>query len=142
MNDAPRGNAARVERDLRVLWHPCSQMKDHEWLPMIPIKKGDGVWLEDYEGNRYMDAISSWWVNLFGHANTRINGAVKAQLDTLEHVILAGFTHEPVVRLSEMLVEATPAGLERCFFADNGSSAVEAALRGRLPELLSVEHVG
>jgi adenosylmethionine-8-amino-7-oxononanoate aminotransferase len=116
-------------RDLSVLWHPCTQMKDHESLPMIPIRSGQGVWLEDFEGRRYIDAISSWWVNIFGHSNPRIGDAVKEQLDTLEHVILAGFTHEPVVRLSERLVEITPPGLTRCFYTDNGSSAVEVALK-------------
>ncbi len=122
-------NQTMAERDLDVIWHPCTQMKDHEFLPMIPIKSGSGVYLEDYESNRYIDAISSWWVNIFGHSNPRINSAVKAQLDTLEHVILAGFTHEQVVRLSERLVKLTPEGLTRCFYADNGSSAVEVALK-------------
>jgi len=118
-----------VERDLRVVWHPCTQMKDHETLPLIPIRRGEGVWLEDFEGNRYLDAVSSWWVNLFGHANPRINAAVQEQIGQLEHVILAGFTHEPVVRLSERLVHITPAGLDHCFYADNGSSAIEVALK-------------
>jgi len=122
-------NDELVQRDLKVLWHPCSQMKDHEWLPMIPVRRGRGVWLEDFDGKRYLDAISSWWVNLFGHSNPVINAAVSDQLESLEHVILAGFTHEPVVRLSERLVEITPPGLSRCFFADNGSSAVEVALK-------------
>ncbi len=122
-------NESLTRRDLRVLWHPCTQMKDHERLPMIPIRRGQGVWLEDFDGNRYLDAISSWWVNLFGHANPRIGEALKRQLDSLEHVILAGFTHEPVVRLSERLVACTPQGLEHCFYADNGSSAVEVALK-------------
>ncbi len=122
-------NADWMRRDLAVLWHPCTQMKDHERLPLIPIRRGEGVWLEDFEGQRYLDAISSWWVNLFGHANPRINGAIKAQLDRLEHVILAGFSHEPVVQLSERLVELTPEGLRRCFYADNGSSAIEVALK-------------
>ncbi len=122
-------NAALIERDLSVLWHPCTQMKDCETLPPIPIKRGQGVWLEDFEGNRYIDAVSSWWVNLFGHANPRINAAVRDQLEKLEHVILAGFSHEPVVELSERLVKLTPEGLSRCFFADNGSSAVEVALK-------------
>ena len=99
-----------IKRDLSVLWHPCTQMKDHEYLPMIPIKKGEGVYLEDFDGNRYIDAISSWWVNLFGHANPYINQAIRNQIDQLEHVILAGFTHEPVVSLSERLVKLTPAG--------------------------------
>jgi len=104
-------------------------MKDHETFPIIPIKKGQGVWLEDFDGNRYLDAISSWWVNLFGHANPYINAALKNQLDTLEHVIFAGFTHESAVKLAEKLVEMTPIGLDRCFYADNGSAAVEVALK-------------
>ncbi len=116
-------------RDLDVLWHPCTQMKDHEKLPLIPIKKAHGIYLEDFEGNRYIDAISSWWVNMFGHTNSYINEKIKEQLDTLEHVILAGFTHEQVVRLSERLVALTPDGLDKCFYSDNGSSAVEVALK-------------
>jgi len=116
-------------RDLAVLWHPCTQMKDHEALPPIPIKRGQGVWLEDFEGNRYLDAISSWWVNLFGHSHPYINAALKDQLESLEHVILAGFTHEPAVRLAERLTGLAPKGLSRCFYADNGSSAVEVALK-------------
>ena len=122
-------NLELKNRDLDVLWHPCTQMKDHETLPLIPIKKAYGVYLEDFEGNTYIDAISSWWVNIFGHTNTYINDAVKKQLDTLEHVILAGFTHEGIVRLSERLVKLTPTGLDKCFYADNGSSAVEVALK-------------
>ncbi len=104
-------------------------MKDHESFPIIPIKKGQGVWLEDFDGNHYLDAISSWWVNLFGHANPHINAALKDQLDTLEHVIFAGFTHESAITLAEKLVEMTPNGLDRCFYADNGSAAVEVALK-------------
>ena len=78
------GNAEFVQRDLAVLWHPCTQMKDHEWLPLVPIRRGRGAWLEDFEGKRYLDAISSWWVNLFGHANPRINAALTGQLGELE----------------------------------------------------------
>lgn len=122
-------NADFVRRDLAVLWHPCTQMKDHEWLPPIPIRRAQGVWLEDFEGKRYLDAISSWWVNLFGHANPRINTALARQAEKLEHVILAGFSHEAVVELSERLVKIAPPGLSRCFYADNGSSAVEVALK-------------
>jgi len=122
-------NETLKQRDLAHVWHPCSQMKDHEWLPLIPIKSGKGVWLEDYNGQRYLDAISSWWVNLFGHANPVINQHIRDQLEQLEHVILAGFTHEPVVELSERLADITPAGLQRCFYADNGSSAIEVALK-------------
>ncbi len=117
------------QRDLAILWHPCTQMKDHEAFPIIPVKKGQGVWLEDFDGNRYLDAISSWWVNLFGHGNAQINAALKDQLEMLEHVIFAGFTHEPGIKLAEKLVEVTPRGLNRCFYADNGSAAVEVALK-------------
>ena len=122
-------NTAYITRDLAHVWHPCTQMKDHEQLPPIPVRRGEGAWLEDYEGKRYLDAISSWWVNLFGHANPRINAAVRAQLEQLEQVILAGFTHEPVIALSEELCAIAPAGLTRCFYADNGSSAVEVAVK-------------
>lgn len=122
-------NLELKKRDLDVLWHPCTQMKDHEILPLIPIKKAHGVYLEDFDGNSYIDAVSSWWVNLFGHTNKYINDKLKEQLDTLEHVMLAGFTHEPVIRLSERLVKLTPDGLEKCFYSDNGSSAVEVALK-------------
>jgi adenosylmethionine-8-amino-7-oxononanoate aminotransferase len=122
-------NAALNARDLAVLWHPCTQMKDHEWLPMVPIRRGKGVWLEDYDGRRYIDAVSSWWVNLFGHANPRINAALGEQLEQLEHVILAGFSHAPAVELAERLVALAPAGLDRVFYADNGSAGVEVALK-------------
>jgi adenosylmethionine-8-amino-7-oxononanoate aminotransferase len=134
MTPAPTAPPARplhplAERDLRVVWHPCTQMKDHEWLPMTPIERGAGVWLYGYDGRRYLDGISSWWVNLFGHANPRINAAITDQLGRLEHVILAGFTHEPAVLLAERLTRLAPPGLTRCFYADNGSSAVEVALK-------------
>jgi adenosylmethionine-8-amino-7-oxononanoate aminotransferase len=129
MNAATSANSAYVARDLAHVWHPCTQMKDHEQLPMVPVWRGSGAWLEDYDGKRYLDAISSWWVNLFGHANPRINAAVAAQLERLEQVILAGFTHEPVIALSEALTTLAPAGLTRCFYADNGSAAVEVALK-------------
>ena len=122
-------NSPYVKRDLAHVWHPCTQMKDHEQVPLIPIRSGKGVWLEDFDGRRYMDCVSSWWVNLFGHSNPRLNAAVRNQLEKLEHVILAGFTHEPVIELSEALVKVLPAGLTRCFYADNGSSAVEVAVK-------------
>ena len=123
-------NASYIARDLAHVWHPCTQMKDHEQdLPLIPIRRGQGAWLEDFAGKRYLDAISSWWVNLFGHANARINAAVAEQLGRLEQVILAGFTHQPVIELSERLVAVAPSGLNRCFYADNGSSAVEVAVK-------------
>jgi adenosylmethionine-8-amino-7-oxononanoate aminotransferase len=122
-------NRTLIERDLRALWHPCTPRRDHEELPPIPIRRGSGVWLEDFNGKRYLDAISSWWVNLFGHANPRINAVITQQLGELEHVILAGFTHEPVIELSERLVALAPKGLAHCFYASDGSSAVEIALK-------------
>lgn len=122
-------NDSWMQRDLAVLWHPCTQMKDHEQLPVIPIRRGDGVWLEDFDGKRYLDAVSSWWVNVFGHANPRINQRIKDQVDQLEHVMLAGFSHQPVVELSERLVALTPAGLDRVFYTDNGSTGIEVALK-------------
>jgi adenosylmethionine-8-amino-7-oxononanoate aminotransferase len=122
-------NTDLSRRDLDVVWHPCTQMHDHETLPMIPIRSGRGAWLEDYGGRRYLDAISSWWVNLFGHANEYINDRVRHQLDQLEHVMLAGFTHAPAIELAERLTRLAPAGLTRCFYADNGSAAVEVAVK-------------
>ena len=122
-------NDSWVKRDLAHVWHPCTQMKDHESVPLVPLRAGKGVWLEDFAGKRYIDGISSWWTNLFGHSNDRINMAVAAQLERLEHVIFAGFTHEPAVTLAERLVRLAPSGLTRCFFADNGSAAVEVAVK-------------
>ncbi|NND45588.1 MAG: adenosylmethionine--8-amino-7-oxononanoate transaminase [Xanthomonadales bacterium] len=127
--DRPDNNETLRRRDLAVLWHPTTQMKDHEWLPLLPVRRGSGVWLEDMDGQRYIDAISSWWVNLFGHANPRISAAVARQAGTLEHVILAGATHEPAVALAEKLVAMTPPGLDRVFYADSGSNAVEISLK-------------
>ncbi len=122
-------NEKMRERDLKHIWHPCSQMKDYETLPFIPIKSGKGAYLNDFDGNIYLDAISSWWVNIFGHSNPYINEKIKEQLETLEHVIFAGFTHESGVRLAERLVALTPQKLQKVFFADNGSSAIEIALK-------------
>jgi adenosylmethionine-8-amino-7-oxononanoate aminotransferase len=116
-----------LARSLAAVWHPCTQMKSHETLPLIPVARGEGVWLYDFGGRRYLDAISSWWVNLFGHCNPRINAALRDQLEKLEHVMLAGFTHEPVVELSERLSRLT--GLGHCFYASDGASATEIALK-------------
>lgn len=129
MTPEQTNNAHWMQRDLQVLWHPCTQMKDHETIPLIPIRRGEGIWLEDYDGKRYLDAVSSWWTNVFGHCNPRINDRIKQQVDQLEHVILGGFTHAPVVELSERLVQLSPAGLERVFYADNGSAGIEVALK-------------
>ncbi|GAB4190236.1 MAG: adenosylmethionine--8-amino-7-oxononanoate transaminase [Wenzhouxiangellaceae bacterium] len=118
------------ERDLNCIWHPCTQMQDHEQnIPLIPIRRAEGVWLEDFDGKRYLDAMSSWWVNLFGHCHPRISEAIAAQASSLEQVIFAGFSHQPAVELAERLVDLAPPGLQRVFFADNGSSAVEVALK-------------
>jgi adenosylmethionine-8-amino-7-oxononanoate aminotransferase len=122
-------NAKMFERSLRAVWHPCTQMKHHETLPPVPISRAEGVWLYDFEGRRILDAISSWWVNLLGHGNPRINAALRKQLDSLEHVMLAGFTHAPAVELSERLAELAPEGLGHCFFGSDGASAVEIALK-------------
>ncbi|WP_079433493.1 adenosylmethionine--8-amino-7-oxononanoate transaminase [Zoogloea sp. LCSB751] len=122
-------NASLLSRSLSAVWHPCTQMKHHEQLPLIPIKRGEGAWLYDMDGKRYLDGISSWWVNLFGHANPRIGAALKNQLDTLEHVLLAGFTHEPVVELSERLAALTGHRLGHAFYASDGASATEIALK-------------
>ena len=104
-------------------------MQHHETVPLIPVSHGRGVWLYDHQGNRYLDAISSWWVNLFGHANPRINAALREQLDMLEHAMLAGFTHEPVIQLSERLAALTQHQLGHAFYASDGASAVEIALK-------------
>jgi len=127
MNDYKWDNNNLLTRSLSAVWHPCTQMKAHETMPLIPIARGEGVWLYDFDGNRYMDAVSSWWVNLFGHANPRINAALKKQLDQLEHVMLAGFTHQPVVELSERLAALT--GLGHAFYGSDGASATEIALK-------------
>ncbi|EKN64333.1 adenosylmethionine--8-amino-7-oxononanoate transaminase [Schinkia azotoformans] len=117
------------KRDLQHVWHPCSQMKDYEDLPPIVIKSGKGIYLYDENGKQYIDAVSSWWVNLFGHCNERISTALVNQAFQLEHAIFANFTHEPAIFLAEKLVKITPNGLKKVFFADNGSSAIEVALK-------------
>ncbi|MBK9161064.1 MAG: adenosylmethionine--8-amino-7-oxononanoate transaminase [Nitrosomonadales bacterium] len=122
-------NPELLARSLSAVWHPCSQMKHYESFPLIPVARGAGVWLYDFDGRRYLDAVSSWWVNLFGHCNPRINAAIADQLGKLEHVMLAGFTHEPVVQLSERLRELAPAGLGHCFYGSDGASATEIALK-------------
>ena len=117
------------ERDLRYIWHPCSQMKDYETLLPMVIDHGQGVWLYDIYGKRYLDIVSSWWANLLGHCNPDINAAIRDQLDRLEHVIFANFTHRPAIELAEQLAEITPPKIRKFHFNDNGSSAVECALK-------------
>lgn len=118
-----------VEKDLKYIWHPCSQMKDYETLKPIVIEKGEGVYIYDTEGNRYVDVISSWWCNLLGHCNPKINEAVKTQIDKLEHVIFANFSHKPAIELCERLSKVLPAGLCKFNFSDNGSSSIESAMK-------------
>lgn len=117
------------ERDLKHIWHPCSQMKDYEELSPIPIERGKGVYLYDVYGKEYIDIVSSWWCNLLGHCNPVITEGIKKQLDSLEHVIFANFTHEGAILLCEELVQLLPTGLTRFNFSDNGSAAVECALK-------------
>jgi adenosylmethionine-8-amino-7-oxononanoate aminotransferase len=116
-----------TERSRRAVWHPCSQMKHHEEQPLLPIARAEGPWLIDTEGRRYLDAVSSWWVNLFGHQHPHVRAALIDQLHTLDHVMLAGCTHEPVVALSEKLSQLT--GLSHAFYGSDGASAVEIALK-------------
>ncbi|SFV29341.1 adenosylmethionine--8-amino-7-oxononanoate transaminase [Pseudoxanthomonas sp. KAs_5_3] len=122
-------------RDLSVVWHPCTQMREHpHTLPLVPIASGEGAWLVGHDGTRYLDAVSSWWTNLFGHAEPRIGAAIAAQAGALEQVMLAGFTHAPAVELAERLLALAPrqpgrAPLTKVFYADNGSAGVEVALK-------------
>ena len=118
-----------VEKDLKYIWHPCSQMKDYEELKPIIIDHGKGVYLYDQDGKEYIDIVSSWWCNLLGHCNPTINEGIKKQLDQLEHVIFANFSHKPVITLCEQLQEIIPKGLMKFNFSDNGSAAVECALK-------------
>ena len=117
------------QRDLRHIWHPCAQMKDYEELPPMVIDRAKGVWLYDVYGKAYLDIVSSWWANLLGHANDTINARITAQMERLEHVIFANFSHRPAITLAERLAARVPEGLTKFHFNDNGSSAVEAALK-------------
>ena len=117
------------EEDLKYVWHPCSQMKDYEELPPIVVDHAKGINIYDIDGNCYKDVVSSWWCNLLGHCHPRINNAIKKQLDTLEHVIFANFTHKTAITLCQKLMNKIPKGLCKFNFADNGSAAVEMALK-------------
>jgi adenosylmethionine-8-amino-7-oxononanoate aminotransferase len=114
---------------MHAVWHPCTPLRPAGIAEPLAIVRGDGPWLIDTDGRRYFDATSSWWVNLFGHANPFINAALKAQLDTLEHVMLAGCTHAPAVELAERLSGLTGGALGHAFYASDGASAVEIALK-------------
>ena len=120
-------NQSMIQRSLRHVWHPCTQMKQHEKQPPVPIARAEGVWLYDFDGRRYLDGISSWWVYLFGHNHPHIRAALVEQLGQLDHVMLAGFTHQPVVELSEQLAALT--GLGHAFYASDGAAATEIALK-------------
>ena len=120
-------NNKYIKRSLKSVWHPCTQMKHHENLPLIPIERGRGVWLYDFDGKKYLDVTSSWWVNLFGHNNKIIKKYITRQLNTLEHSMLAGLTHSPVIELSEKLSKLTNLG--HCSYGSDGANAVEIALK-------------
>ena len=118
-----------IAQDLAHIWHPCSQMKECEDFPIMPLQRGNGVYLYDFYGNKYIDCISSWWVNLFGHNHPYISQKLKEQIDLVEHIIFAGYTYEGIVRFSSRLISKLPKGLDKVFYADNGSSAIEVALK-------------
>lgn len=118
-----------LSQDSKYIWHPCTQCKDLEKYPILPISHGNGVYLYDFNGNKYTDCISSWWVNLFGHCNPYISQVLSLQAQKLEHIIFAGYTHEQIVRLSKRLIDILPTNLDKCFYADNGSSAIEIAIK-------------
>jgi len=122
-------NTDWLARSRAAVWHPCTQMKVHETLPLVPLARGEGAWLYDFDGRRYLDAVSSWWVNLFGHAHPRLTAAIADQAATLPHAMLAGFTHAPAVELAERLRALAPPGLGHAFYASDGASAVEVALK-------------
>ncbi|MCY0881135.1 MAG: aminotransferase class III-fold pyridoxal phosphate-dependent enzyme, partial [Firmicutes bacterium] len=126
---APSANTAWQARSRAAVWHPCTQNARLDAMPPLPIARGQGPWLIDFDGKRYLDGTSSWWVNLFGHANPHINAALKTQLDSLEHVMLAGATHRPAVELAERLIDLTGGVLGHSFFGSDGASAVEIALK-------------
>ncbi len=120
-------NKKYIKRSVKSVWHPCTQMKHHENLPLIPIEKGKGTCLYDFDGKKYLDVTSSWWVNLFGHNNKIIKKYITRQLNTLEHSMLAGLTHSPVIELSEKLSKLTNLG--HCSYGSDGANAVEIALK-------------
>ena len=129
-----------ADRDLARLWHPYTQMQTAP--PPIPVVRGEGVYLYTEDGQRILDGISSWWVNIHGHSHPKVNEALARQARELEHVIFAGFTHRPAVELAERLVEILPGGLNRIFYSDNGSTAVEVALKMALPVLAESGRTG
>ncbi|MBT4556079.1 MAG: adenosylmethionine--8-amino-7-oxononanoate transaminase [Nitrospina sp.] len=122
-------NKSDLDLDFHRVWHPCTQHKDIETTPPLLVERAEGIYLYDRQGNRYMDVIASWWVNLFGHNHPRLNAALARQLEKMAHVMFAGITHQPAIDLADSLVALSPSGLEKVFFTDNGSTAVEVALK-------------
>ncbi len=122
-------NTRWMQRSRAAVWHPCTQMQHHERLPIVPIARAEGAWLTDFEGKRYLDAVSAWWTNLFGHGHPRLQAAIAQQLTQLDHVMLAGFTHAPAVELAEALAAVAPKGLGHVMYASDGASATEIALK-------------
>ncbi|MCD1258720.1 adenosylmethionine--8-amino-7-oxononanoate transaminase [Paenibacillus athensensis] len=120
---------ALLDKDRQYVWHPFTQMKDYAERDHVLVDKAEGVFLYDAAGNRYYDTVSSWWVNLHGHGHPRLRQAVARQMERVDHVMFSGFTHQPGIELAEKLVQLTPAGLDKVFYSDNGSTAVEVALK-------------
>lgn len=119
-----------IDKDLRYVWHPDTQHKQFEgdFKPVL-IERGEGIYVYDTDGNRYIDAISSWWVNTLGHSNSRLNNALIEQANKIEHVLLANFTHKPAIELAERLVKLAGEPFSKVFYSDDGSTAVEVAIK-------------
>ena len=124
-----RETESDLERDFQNIWHPCTQHKDFETIKPLMVERADGVYLFDRQGKSYLDAISSWWVNLLGHNHPRLNAALNSQLEKMAHVMFAGITHQPAIDLASSLIKASAENLSKVFFSDNGSTSVEVALK-------------
>ena len=124
-----RETESDLARDFQNIWHPCTQHKDFETIKPLMVERADGVYLFDRQGKRYLDAISSWWVNLLGHNHPRLNAALNSQLEKMAHVMFAGITHQPAIDLASSLIKASAENLSKVFFSDNGSTSVEVALK-------------
>lgn len=118
-----------LHKDRQYVWHPFTQMKDYAGQDHLLIEKAEGIYLYDADGNRYYDTVSSWWVNVHGHGHPRIKQAIARQLEQTDHIMFSGFTHRPAIELAEELVKLAPPGLGKVFYSDNGSTAVEVALK-------------
>ncbi|MEF3306728.1 adenosylmethionine--8-amino-7-oxononanoate transaminase [Paenibacillus sp. GYB003] len=118
-----------LHKDRLRVWHPFTQMKDYARQDHLLIEKAEGIYLYDADGNRYYDTVSSWWVNVHGHGHPRIKQAIARQLEETDHIMFSGFTHRPAIELADKLVGIAPPGLGKAFYSDNGSTAVEVALK-------------